>query len=68
MCVISVRRGNLYHSKKPRTRIAALKKHMAKEAAQHRENAPKARAALLEAIDQQLGFVLALEIWWIVEA
>mmetsp|Transcript_128107 Transcript_128107/g.304146 ORF Transcript_128107/g.304146 Transcript_128107/m.304146 type:complete len:629 (+) Transcript_128107:52-1938(+) len=34
------------------TRIAALKKQMAKEAAQHRENAPKARAALLEAIDQ----------------
>eukprot|EP00439_Symbiodinium_sp_Y106_P039661 s233_g4.t2 len=39
---------------KPRnmTRIAALKKQMAKQAAQHREDAPRARAALLEAIDQ----------------
>ncbi|CAE7288378.1 SEC63 [Symbiodinium sp. CCMP2592] len=34
------------------TRIATLKKQMAKEAAQHREDAPRARAALLEAIDQ----------------
>ena len=48
----------------PRTRIAALKKQMAKQAAQHREDAPRARAALLEAIDQQLGFVSAFEFWW----